>query len=144
MRCRASLLRRTVGPRRPFVLASALLALAAATTGPAGAQASGGAGASPGGSLDGILRALDLKAKPAAADPDFVRDSRPATTGYLPVGRAHPDRPVKVMTPEELAAQTESLDKARVAQQRGAGVTPPPVPLKPAKGAPPRRTSKLR
>ncbi len=114
------------------------LLLALASAAPAAAQTSGG-GADASGSFDGLLRAFDLKAKPVEA-PDFVRQSRPATTDFIPVGRQHPDRPVKVMTPEEVEATTRDLDRARVAQQQRAGVKSPPVPLKPSRAlsAPPK------
>lgn len=84
-----------------------------------------------GGSFDGILRALDLKAKPAQR-PDFVERSRPAdgAINYMPVGTDHPAGEVKTLTPAEVAATTADLDQARMAQQRRAGVKPLPVPLK--------------
>ncbi len=83
------------------------------------------------GSFDGILRALDLKAKPAPR-PDFVERSRPDDDGinYMPVGAEHPARTTKTLTPAEVAAATADLDRARMAQQRRAGVKPVPVPLK--------------
>lgn len=85
---------------------------------------------------DTLLEKLDLKAKIAPA-PDFVVKSRPApgTTRFIPVGTPHPDRPVKVMTPAEVAATTADLDASRMGQQRRAGVKPLPVPLKLPKGA---------
>ena len=78
-----------------------------------------------------VLEKLDLKAKVAPA-PDFVVKSRPAagSTRFIPVGTPHPDRPVKVMTPAEVAATTAELDVFRMGQQRRAGVKPLPVPLK--------------
>ena len=93
--------------------------------------------AAPGESAyDTLLEKLDLKAKLAPA-PDFVVKSRPAvgSTRFIPVGTPHPDRPVKVMTPAEVAATTADLDAARMGQQRRAGVKPLPVPLKPPKAA---------
>jgi hypothetical protein len=85
-------------------------------------------------SFDTMLRAAGLKAKTAPM-PDFVTKSRPDTgkLNYIPVGGKHPERPVKVMTPAEIAATTAELDATRVAQQRRAGVKPVPVPDKPTK-----------
>jgi hypothetical protein len=81
-----------------------------------------------------MLRSLGLKAKTAPV-PDFVTKSRPDVNklNYMPVGSKHPERPVKVMTPAEIAATTADLDASRVAQQRKAGVKPVPVPDKPKK-----------
>ena len=112
----------------------------------AGAQAPDPArGATQGGSFDGILRALDLKPT-MAPTPGFVRASRPATGSgdYIPVGRLHPERTDKVMTPAEVAATTASLDGTRVAQQRRAGVKPVAVPLKKANPVPEQPNSSLR
>lgn len=81
--------------------------------------------------LGSLAETLGLKAKPTRA-PDFVERSRPATDAlhYIPVGTPHPDAAVKTMTPAEVAAATDALDQARVAQQRRAGLAPAPPPRK--------------
>lgn len=94
---------------------------------------------------DILLEKLDLKAKVAPA-PDFVVRSRPAagSTRFIPVGTQHPARPVKVMTPAEVAATTAELDASRMGQQRRAGIKPLPVPLKSPKTGPKANTNTLR
>jgi hypothetical protein len=132
---RAGLVKRRMRARAAILLALALLAARA----PVEAQQAVDPtpGQPQGASFDGILRALDLKPKVAPA-PDFVRSSRPADGGsFIPIGRSHPERTDKVMTPAEIQATTAALDSARVAQQSRAGVKPPAVPLKNAKGPTP-------
>ena len=87
--------------------------------------------APPSDGLDDVLHALDLKPKVAPA-PDFVVRSRPDPDklNYVPVGKWHPDRAVKVMTPAEVAAMTADLDTTRAAAQRKAGLKPAVVPDK--------------
>ena len=106
--------------------------------GPASAQAGPPAeNAAEGGSLDSVLRALNLKAETTHA-PDFVRQSRRPEKDlhFLPVGTPHPERSDKVMTPAEIAAMTSSLDATRMADQKRAGLKPVPVPEKPKKSNP--------
>jgi hypothetical protein len=116
-----------------------ILALLALAPLPAAAQAGvptteRGADIPEGGTFDGLLRAFDLKARSSTAS-DFVRRSRPATTDFIPVGRPHNERSTKVLTPDEVEAETNALDAARVTQQRRAGITPPVVPLKKPRAA---------
>ncbi len=94
------------------------------------------------GSFADTMEAVGLKAK-VAPPPDFVVKSRPdpSKLNYLPVGTTHPERPIKVMTPAEIAATTADLDSTRMNQQRRAGLKPPPVPLKTQKvKAPTKKT----
>ncbi|HEY8565747.1 MAG TPA: hypothetical protein VIL65_09620 [Beijerinckiaceae bacterium] len=64
---------------------------------------------------------------------DFVRDSRPATLDYRPVGRLAAERDRKARTPTEVKALEAQVDKSRAAvqaageQAKQAGQTPAPV-----------------
>ena len=60
--------------------------------------------------------ATGVGAKPPPA-PDFVRDSRPATIDYLPVGVSAPARPVTRKTAAEVKASEAELDALRTAQE---------------------------
>ena len=86
------------------------------------------------GSFDGVLRALKLKSDAAPA-PAFVTRSRPdaGKLDYIPVGRQHPERTDKVLSPAEVSALTADLDASREKQQRKAGLRPARVPDKPTK-----------
>ncbi len=107
-----------------------VLAVGVTLAGPALAQSAGDPS-----SFGGLLETFGLKAKPSVA-PGFVEKARPRDEDlhYIPVGAPHVASPVKTMTAAELAAATDALDHARVAQQLKAGVKPPPVPLKTAAG----------
>ena len=122
---------------RGTVTAAAVFGLCASLVGPGLAQSA----SPPNGSFDDLLRGLDLKAKPTAS-PDFVIKTRPPEDQlhYIPVGSKHGDSPVKTMTPAEVAATTDQLDAARMAQQRRAGVKPAAIPLKAA--TPHRKTNR--
>jgi hypothetical protein len=134
--------RHGLGSTRARVAAALLLAVVAPSPLWTAARAQSAPGAAtaaapaPDGPFDDMMRALNLKAKIAPA-PDFVVKSRrpPGKVDYLPVGTKHPDRPVKVLTPAEVAATETDLDAARVAQQRRAGIKPAPVPEKTKKAA---------
>lgn len=89
-----------------------------------------------GSAFGGLMEGLGLKAKPTRT-PAFVRKSRPGegSLHYMPVGEPRGAPATKTMTPAEVAAATDALDSARMAQQRRAGVKAAPVPLKAAKGS---------
>lgn len=114
---------RTVFSRRRGLGRIALAALVAAACAPAAAQDAAGP-------MDSLLERLQIKAPPTPQS-DFVTASRPRQDpGFIPVGRAHPVRATKVMSPAEVAAAEAELDAARERQQRRAGRTPHAVPLK--------------
>ena len=58
--------------------------------------------------------------------PDFVKESRPASTDYMPVGvtPASPPKKARKLTPEELKALQDQLDAAGVKNAAGAAATP--------------------
>lgn len=66
---------------------------------------------------------------------DFVKEKRPESTDYIPVGVAAPSR-ARIKTPEEIKAAESGLDslrgsnEARGAAARAAGSTPAPEPAK--------------
>ncbi len=115
-------------------MAVLLLGIALAT--PAGAQTASSEATQSEGSFDGLLRALNLKAT-MTPPADFVQRTRPSDDKleFMPVGVQHPVRPVKTMTPAEVAATTNELDAARMAQQRRVGLKPVAVPDKNASSA---------
>jgi hypothetical protein len=80
--------------------------------------------------------ARKVKLLPDPVEPkDFVKQTRPAQTDYLPVGVVPPERDLKVKTAEELKAMEAGLDKARSRHDKISGRPPPKVkPL--AKPAP--------
>jgi hypothetical protein len=84
-----------------------------------------------------------------AETPDFVRQSRPASLDYVPIGTAAEERPTPAMTPEQVkaveaqmeAVRSQNEAAARVAAQ--AGATPPPAPVKaPGQSGPPKTPKK--
>ncbi len=114
---------------RPALGRIALAVLVAMACAPAAAQEAAGP-------MDGLLERLQIKAPPTPRS-DFVTASRPRQDpGFIPVGRTHPPRATKVMSPAEVAAAEAELDTARERQQRRAGRTPPAVPLKTPKNTP--------
>jgi hypothetical protein len=70
-----------------------------------------------------------------AETPDFVRQSRPASLDYMPIGRTAAERPTAARNKDEVKATEAELDAirkrneaaAKAAQQ--AGATPPPKPV---------------
>ena len=110
--------------RHPTLGWTAVAILTAAIWAPALAQDASGP-------LDNLLERLQIKAPPSSPPADFVTASRPKEApGFIPVGRTHPARTTKVMSPAEVAAAEAELDAARERQQRRAGRTPAAVPLK--------------
>lgn len=114
---------------RPVLSRTALALGMAAASAPSLAQDAAGP-------IDSLLERLQIKAPPVPQS-DFVTASRPRQdAGFLPVGRTHPSRATRVMTPAEVAAAEADLDAVRERQQRRAGRTPPAVPLKTPKNTP--------
>lgn len=115
--------------RGPVLRRTALAAAMAAASPAALAQDASGP-------MDSLLERLQIKAPPGP-DSAFVTASRPKQDpGFIPVGRTHPARATRVMSPAEVAATEADLDGARERQQRRAGRTPPAVPLKTPKNTP--------
>mgnify|MGYP006292266191 CR=1 FL=1 len=58
--------------------------------------------------------------------PDFVKESRPASTDYMPVGvtPSGPAKKARKLTPEELKALQDELDAAGAKNAAGASSTP--------------------
>jgi hypothetical protein len=85
-----------------------------------------GSGASKvfGQETDNPLREIARKAKllPETVEPkDFVKQSRPAQTDFLPVGVTPPGRPLKVKSPEELKAMQADLEAAALRHDKISG-----------------------
>jgi hypothetical protein len=73
---------------------------------------------------DNPLTDLARRAKlmPEPVEPkDFVKQSRPAQTDFLPVGVMPPDRRLKVKSPEELKAMQADLEAAGLRHEKIAG-----------------------
>jgi hypothetical protein len=80
--------------------------------------------------------ARKVKLLPEPVEPkDFVKQTRPAQTDYLPVGVLPPERELKVKTPDELKAMEAELDTARARHDKISG-RPAPKLKPPAKPAP--------
>jgi hypothetical protein len=73
---------------------------------------------------DNPLMALARKAKlvPEPVEPkDFVKQSRPAETNFLPVGVMPPERQLKVKSSEELKAMRADLEAAALRHDKASG-----------------------
>jgi hypothetical protein len=70
--------------------------------------------------------ARKVKLLPEPVEPkDFVKQTRPAQTDYLPIGVLPPAGELKVKTPEELKAMEAELDTARAHHDKISGRPPP-------------------
>jgi hypothetical protein len=91
-------------------LAAAFLTLAGAAAAQEGPPSTGGE------LIGGMFDALGIR-KPRPAAPDFVRESRPEHTDYVPLA----PRPEKRKTAAELQAAGAELDRAAAENRRRAG-----------------------
>jgi hypothetical protein len=71
-----------------------------------------------------------------APTPDFVKQSRPATLDYVPVGTAAPARNTPARTADQVKATEAEMDAARARNEAAgkvavqAGATPAPAPVR--------------
>ncbi len=116
-------LHRKPGSRRRAALAAATLLIASSTVARAGDDTPSA------GLFDGVLQTFDLKAKPPEPAPDFVRRTRPDTTGlgYMQAAVPHKVSPLPVKTADQVKAQQAALDAAKERQLNPGA--PAPVPL---------------
>jgi hypothetical protein len=116
----------------PLSLArAALLALLALGLAPAAAQD---------GPLDSLARQIGQRSQPVESA-DFVRDSRPAELGYVPVHSKRTEPPGKLLTPDALKAQERELDALRAAHDKAGERAPVKAAYKPLQAPrPPKKT----
>ena len=71
-----------------------------------------------------------------APTPDFVRQSRPATLDYVPIGTSAPERPTAAKTADQVKAAEAEMEATRVRNEaaaraaKQAGATPAPAPVR--------------
>ncbi len=123
-------LHRKPGSRRRAALVGASLLLIASVT-----AARAGDDAPSAGLLDGVLQTFNLKAKPPEPAPDFVRRTRPDTTGlgYMQPAVPHKVSPLAVKTADQVKAKQAALDAAKERQLNPGA----PAPLELKKGRTP-------
>ena len=107
------------------------------------AQGAAPASAEQGGALDSLSRLIGLRSKPVEPA-EFVRETRPAETNFIPVHTPRPNNHERIMTNDELRAKERELDALKAGHDQIAKRPPSKVAHKPLeapaqpKGAPTR------
>jgi hypothetical protein len=126
-------------PAVAFVIVFTALGLSCAL-----AQGVPPAPAEQGGPLDSLGRLIGLRSKPVEPA-DFVRETRPAETNFIPVHTPRPNNHERIMTKEELRAKERELDALKASHDQIANRPPSKVAHKPLEApaqpkGPPTRT----
>ena len=102
------------------------------------AQGVAPASADQDGPLESLGRLIGLRPKPVEPA-DFVRDTRPSETNFIPVHTPRPNNHERIMTNDELRAKERELDALKAGHDQIAKRPPSKVAHKPLEApAPPK------
>ena len=104
------------------------------------AQGAAPAPAEQGGPLESLGRLIGLRSKPVEPA-EFVRETRPAETNFIPVHTPRPNNHQRILTNDELRAKERELDALKATHDQIGKRPPSKVAHKPlAAPAPPKGT----
>ena len=92
------------------------------------------------GPFESFGRMIGLRPKPSAPA-DFVRDSRPAETNFIPVHSPRPNTHDRILTSDELQAKERELDALKASHDKLGNRTAPHVVYKPLQAPAPSKVA---